>query len=108
MSVQENDASGDQRSLVAKLRAAERRRKLSAFMLVAPLLGFVLVMFVGPIISLLYFSVDDPKLSKVFPLTATAMTKWDGTELPDEAVYAALAIDLKKAYKAKTAAALAM
>ena len=109
MSVLENGGGAtDQRSLVVKLRAAQRRRKLSAFLLVAPLFAFVLVVFVGPILSLLYFSVDDPKLPKVFPLTAAKVAAWKGAELPGEAVYAALAIDLKEAYKAKTAAALAM
>jgi len=98
----------DRRSLETKLRAADRRRKLRAFLLVAPLLAFILVIFVGPILSLLYFSIDDPKLPRTLPLTAAAVAVWDGAELPDESVYAALVADLKVAYEAKTAAAIAM
>ena len=100
--------SADGRSLAVKLRIADRRRKLNAFLLVAPLFGFVLLVFVMPILSLLYFSIDDPKLPKILPLTAASVAEWGGAKLPDESAYAALAADLRVAYKAKTAAAIAM
>ena len=40
-------------SLEVKLRRAQRRRSFTSFLLVAPLLLFILVVFAGPIISLL-------------------------------------------------------
>ena len=98
----------DGRSLEIKLRTADRRRKLNAFLLVAPLLIFILVIFVLPILSLLYFSVDDPKLPRILPRTAVAVADWDGSQLPDENAYEALVTDIRVAFKAKTAAAIAM
>ena len=98
----------DGRSLEIKLRTADRRRKLNAFLLVAPLFIFILVIFVLPILSLLYFSVDDPKLPRILPRTAVAVANWDGSQLPDENAYEALVTDIRVAFKAKTAAAIAM
>ncbi len=98
----------DERSLEIKLRTADRRRKLNAFLLVAPLFIFILVIFVLPILSLLYFSVDDPKLPRILPRTAVAVADWDGSQLPDENAYEALVTDIRVAFKAKTAAAIAM
>ena len=98
----------DGRSLKIKLRTADRRRKLNAFLLVAPLFIFILVIFVLPILSLLYFSVDDPKLPRILPRTAVAVADWDGSQLPDENAYEALVTDIRVAFKAKTAAAIAM
>ena len=98
----------DGRSLEIKLRYADRRRKLNAFLLVAPLFIFILVIFVLPILSLLYFSVDDPKLPRILPRTAVAVADWDGSQLPDENAYEALVTDIRVAFKAKTAAAIAM
>ena len=96
------------RSLETKLRAAERRRKLNAFALVAPLFLFIVVVFVLPILSILYFSVDDPKLPLILPRTHEVVARWDGATLPDEAAYEALVTDLKDAYEAKTAAVIGM
>ena len=98
----------DGRSLEIKLRTADRRRKLNAFLLVAPLFIFILVIFVLPILSLLYFSVDDPKLPRILPRTAVAVADWDGSQLPDENAYEALVIDIRVAFKAKTAAVIGM
>ncbi len=98
----------DGRSLEIKLRTADRRRKLNAFLLVAPLFIFILVIFVLPILSLLYFSVDDPKLPRILPRTAVAVADWDGSQLPDENAYEALVTDIRVAFKAKTAAVIGM
>ena len=96
------------RSLEAKLRAAQRRRKLKAVALVAPLFLFIIVVFVFPILSILYHSVDDPKLPLILPRTAEVVAQWDGGALPDEAAYEALVNDLRDAYEAKTAAVIGM
>ncbi len=94
--------------LEGKLRKADRRRKLKAFGLVAPLFAFIVITFVLPIVSLLFYSVDDPKLPRILPRTAQAVASWDGAAVPGERVFAALASDLAEAYEAKTAAVIGM
>ena len=94
--------------LEVKLRRAQRRRSLTSFALVAPLLLFILVVFAGPILSLLYFSVDDPKLAEVMPRTAAIVSAWDGAALPGEDAYATVAGEIRSAYADRTLAAAAM
>ena len=89
-------------SLRAKLARAQRRRKLTAIGLVAPLFLFLAVVFVVPIGAVLYFSVNNYEVGRIMPRVTAALADWDGAELPGEAVYAALAADLQAAYKAKT------
>ena len=95
-------------SLEVKLRRAQRRRSFTSFLLVAPLLLFILVVFAGPILSLLYFSIDDPKLAEVMPRTAKIVTAWDGAELPGEDAYAAVVEEIRTGYANRTVAAAAM
>jgi len=89
-------------SLKAKLRRAERKRKIKAAGLVAPLFLFLLTTFIIPILLLLYRAIDNPEIITVMPRTTEAIQGWDGSNLPDEAVYAALATDLKQARKDRT------
>ncbi|WP_020559770.1 ABC transporter permease [Thiofilum flexile] len=86
-----------QTSLKTQLRRAERRRKLNAFLLVAPLALFLLVIFVFPIGSMLWRSVDNSELSQALPQTAQLLSAWDGQQPPSEAFYASLAQELKSA-----------
>ncbi|WP_346914928.1 ABC transporter permease [uncultured Roseibium sp.] len=94
----------DGRPLKASLRKALRREKLRAFLLIAPLLVFVIVTFVAPIVDMLLRSVENSIVEETLPETVQALASWDPTsgQLPDEAVYAALADDLKVAVKEKT------
>lgn len=87
-----------------KLQRVERRRKLGAFTLVLPLLLFILVAFVLPIGRLMFNAIHDDTLLTLMPRTTTALSAWDGKDLPDETVYAALASDLKHTWAQKTAA----
>ena len=89
-------------SLKAKLRRAERKRKIKAAGLVAPLFFFLLITFIIPIMLLLYRAVDNPEILAVMPKTAQTIQKWGGAELPGESVFAALAADLKQARKDRT------
>ena len=89
-------------SLKVKLRRAERKRKIKAAGLVAPLFFFLLITFIIPILLLLYRAIDNPEILTVMPRTAEAIQKWDGADLPDESVFAALAADLKQARKDRT------
>ena len=90
--------------LKVKLQRAERRRKLKAVALVVPLFLFILLAFVFPIGVMLFNAVHDDKLMTLMPKTTAALQTWDGKDLPDEAVYAALVADLKLAQKQRNAA----
>jgi putative spermidine/putrescine transport system permease protein len=90
--------------LKRKLRSVDRARKLRAFGLVAPLMLFITVTFAIPIASMLFRSVDNPELAANLPQTAAALASWNGQDIPDEPVFAALAADFKEAQAKKTAA----
>lgn len=85
---------GDGIALARKLRRAERRKKITALLLVMPLLLFVTITFVLPIFDMALRSVDNPEVREVLPRTVTALEDWDGQSLPDEAVFAALVEDM--------------
>ncbi|AMC99682.1 ABC transporter permease [Halomonas chromatireducens] len=82
-------------TLKAQLRRAERLRKWKAFGLVAPLALFLIVVFVMPIGSMLWRSVDNTELESVMPLTTAGLQRWDGTGLPDESTMASFAAELR-------------
>ncbi len=73
-------------------------------MLVLPLLLFMLVIFILPIGRMIFNAVHDDTLLTRMPRTMAALKEWDGRDLPDEAVYAALAGDLKESSEQMTAA----
>ena len=83
---------------------AQPAADLLAFALALPLVAFLVVAFVAPILYLLVTAVDNPETKAVLPQTIAALDRWDGTATPDEAVFAALAADLKQANADKTAA----
>ncbi len=89
--------------LKRKLAKALFRQKMRALMLIAPLLIFVLVTFIAPIGSMLSRSVDNSIVVEILPRTVEALQDWDSAaeELPGEAVFAAIAVDLKEAAEAK-------
>lgn len=89
-----------------KLQRIERRQKLKAFILVLPLLLFVLITFVLPIGRMMFNAIHDDTLLMLMPRTMVALRAWDGKDLPDEAVYAALASDLKESAAQRTAATI--
>jgi putative spermidine/putrescine transport system permease protein len=91
--------------LKRKLQRVERKRKLQAFGLVAPLLLFILVSFALPIGNILWNSIHDPEdVGLRLPQTMAALANWDGQGVPDEPVFTALVADLKIVQKDKTAA----
>jgi putative spermidine/putrescine transport system permease protein len=81
--------------LRTKLRQAERVRQLKAIGLVAPLFLFILLSFAAPIANMLYYSVDNPELVQTMPRTAEFLKTWDGSELPGEDGFEALALDIR-------------
>lgn len=90
--------------LKSHLRRAERTRKLRAVGLVLPLFLFIMVSFIIPIGVMLFQSIYDPDIRTLMPNTAAALDTWDGADLPDETVFAALVQDLAAAQKEKKAA----
>ena len=86
--------SSDGLPLEVSLKKAERKNKLKAVALVAPLFLFILIIYVFPIGDMLFRSVDDRMITKMLPKTFKAMEIWDGSDLPDEPVYQGLYEDL--------------
>ena len=78
--------------LKVSLRKTERKNKIRAFLLVFPLLLFIIVTFVVPIGDMLLRSVDDSQINNVYSKTFEEYSKWDSEndELPPEEVYKAI------------------
>ena len=96
--------AADGTPLKIALARAQRREKIKAIGLVAPLFGFILLSFVFPILLMLYNAVYDPDVAENLPATVTALRDWDGMDLPAEEVYAAFVGDMKEAQKSRQAA----
>ncbi|GHE90627.1 polyamine ABC transporter substrate-binding protein [Aliiroseovarius zhejiangensis] len=96
--------AADGTPLKRSLAKALRRQKLRALLLIAPLLLFILISFILPIADMLYRSVENKIVVQTLPRSVEALSSWDANsgELPDEAVFAAMAADLKEASEAKT------
>ena len=95
--------SADGTPLKKSLNRSLRQQKLRALLLIAPLLIFILVAFIMPIVSMLSRSVENELVGKTLPLTVQSIQSWDALsgELPDESVYKAFAQDIQNAAKAK-------
>ncbi len=89
------------------LRRSQRRQQVTAIALVAPLLVFLLLTYIGPIGALLSRGILDPEVPSVLPRTTAALATWDGRELPPEVAFAALVADMREARSAGTLAAAA-
>ena len=87
--------------LKRSLRRATSRRRFVALMLVAPILVFLLVTFILPVVDMLFRSVDNQIVSTVLPRTAIAVQGWDpaASELPDDSVFEALVLDVQSSFK---------
>ena len=94
--------------LKVSLRKTERKNKIRAFLLVAPLLLFIIVTFVVPILDMLLRSVDDSQINNVYSKTFEEYNKWDSEndELPPEAVYEAIFNDIHYGDKVQVGKAL--
>ena len=88
--------------LEVSLKKAERKNKIKAFLLVAPLLLFLLITYVFPIGDMLMRSVDDKMVTNMLPKTFKSMESWDGKELPPEEVFEAFYLDYKLLIEKKT------
>ncbi|MEL7544408.1 MAG: ABC transporter permease [Pseudomonadota bacterium] len=79
------------------LQHSQRRNKLKALGLVAPPFIFLVILFIVPVISLMFYSVDDRKVNTYLPKTFALYDTWDGEELPDENLYKAMFEDISSA-----------
>src|SRR3954467_19275 len=95
------------KGLKAELRRTQRRRKLEAVTLVAPLFLFLAVFFLAPIAGMLLRSLDNSELPSVMPRTAEVLRGWDGGGLPPEPVFAAFASELAAGQRARNLAGVA-
>ncbi|MBO3277566.1 ABC transporter permease [Pseudomonas schmalbachii] len=95
-----NEVAGP--TLKQRLARAERMNRLKSQALILPLLLFLLLTFLVPIVALLYKSVHNPEVVESLPLTIQAISDWDGKSLPPDAAYKALSEDLAAARKNQT------
>ena len=89
--------AADGRPLKRSLARALRRQKMRALLLIAPLLLFIILTFIAPIVDMLFRSVENQIVSETLPRTVVELDAWDGTGLPTDDVYAALAYDFMEA-----------
>ena len=85
----------DGAALKRSLARAERGARLRAFLLVAPLLGFVLVSFVLPICALVRQSAYNTLVSGNLPETTRLIAQWNPTEPAPEPLCAAFVTELR-------------
>jgi putative spermidine/putrescine transport system permease protein len=95
-------SEGASPTLKQRLARAERVNRWKAQALIAPLVIFLLLVFLVPIAALLYKSVSNPEVVGGMPLTVVEVAKWDGKGLPPETVYKAASQDLTEARKNQT------
>ena len=81
--------------LSVSLKKAERKNKIKAFLLVVPLLLFLIITYILPIGDMFMRSIDDKMVTNMLPKTFTAMEKWDGKKMPPEEVFAGFYSDFK-------------
>ena len=96
--------AADGTPLKRKLQQSMRAEQFRALVLIAPLFLFIVFSFLIPIGQMLTRAVWDPAVHNTLPATVQAIKEWDGKTLPDEAVFAAFATDMKAAQKTKQAA----
>jgi len=94
--------TADGTPLKESIRRSERRARLRAFLLVLPLLAFLVVTFVVPIVQLMARSVYNPEVVNYLPNTAEALEQWDGEGVPGEEVFAAMAKDMLRGREDRT------
>ena len=95
--------AADGTPLKESLGRALRRQKLRALALIAPLLLFVLLTFVVPIVSMLFRSVENDIVAGTLPGTVAALSEWDAQsgDTPPEFVFENLFFDMFNAAEAK-------
>ncbi|MEM7212965.1 MAG: ABC transporter permease, partial [Pseudomonadota bacterium] len=89
--------AADGTPLKQRLAKAMFVNRLRAFGLVSPLLAFISLFFFLPIVILLFQGVYNDQFAEGMPRTTELIGDWDGQDLPGEALYAAVAADIREA-----------
>src|SRR3954451_23783566 len=82
---------------------AASRHKWGAILLIAPLAGFLLIVYAIPLYEILARGIVDDELSSTWPRVSEALADWNG-QVPNDDVFAALAADMKASQKDRTTA----
>jgi putative spermidine/putrescine transport system permease protein len=82
----------------ARLRGWRR----GPWLLVAPLLLFLLILFVAPVLLMLARGVTEHEVPNAWPRTAAALLAWNGEGLPTDAVAATAAAEMAASHRAGT------
>ena len=94
--------TADGTPLKKKLEQSLFKSKLRAFGLVSPLLIFLILLFILPIVLLLIQGFYDSRFTNLMPETTHILKNWDGVSEPTEEMFSALVTDLVQARKNKT------
>ncbi|WP_313135790.1 ABC transporter permease [Paracoccus jeotgali] len=94
--------TADGKPLKRALARASRRSRRRAFLLVLPLLAFIVITFVIPIGQMLHRSVHNDGFSANMPQIGAWFAQTEPGTAPDEAAFAALAEDLRLAAEERT------
>lgn len=87
--------AADGTPLKHSIARAERRARIRAFLLILPLLAFVMVSFIAPIADMLFRSVENDIVAETLPRTVEQLQSWDPeTGIPPETVYKAFYDDM--------------
>ncbi|OPX56551.1 putative spermidine/putrescine transport system permease protein [Oceanospirillum multiglobuliferum] len=92
----------ESRELKIRLRRSQRRQKMKALLLVAPLFLFTLIVFITPIALMMVRSVESPEVQNAFPETSKALMQWQATELPSVDIYALMVQEIRQSWADKT------
>jgi len=88
--------------LKRKLAQAMFRSRARAFGLAFPLIAFIIVAFIIPILTLLWRGVYDPRFAEIMPRTTEAVQQWDANSPVTEDMAAAIVADMVVARKNRT------
>ena len=94
--------------LKLSLHRAERAKKIKSFLFLVPTLAFIFITFIIPISDMLFRSVHIPEVGRLIPKTIESLQTWNGTGLPDEHAFHALAKEFKILKKERTLGKVAL
>jgi putative spermidine/putrescine transport system permease protein len=77
------------------MRRSDLVRRLTSLLLLAPLLAFMLVFFVVPLVTMMTSAVSDPVATDALPRTARALANWDRATVPTASQQAAFVADIR-------------
>ena len=100
--------AADGTPLKRSLNRALRAQKLRALALIAPLLVFILLAFIAPILDMLFRSVENQIVPETLPRTVVALHDWqpESGKAPGEDVFVPFYFDFAVAAQEKTHTAL--